>query len=167
MPRNSGEGHSGEAGRVTPGRGRGQVTRPPTPRPADAPTSSNMLVEHTVDTSNGQRVNPVLGQQTHPHRRTHEKPTPLTPRTTTNRPAQRPKPRPANEPRHRTHEKPAPPTPATATRTTHTTASSYAHNLEHPYNPRHRQRQRPLASNATTTPQPAPRLWRRTLRRSR
>ena len=57
--------------------------------------------------------------------------------------------------------------PATTLTTTHTSASSYDHNLEHPYDPRHRQRQRPLASNATTTQQPAPRLWRKTLRRSR
>ena len=113
------------------------------------------------------RDHPHLDQQTRPRHRTHEKPNPSTPKTTTNRPAQRPKPRPTNEPQRRTHEKPAPPTPATATRTTHTTASNHAHNLEHQRSTRHRQRSRPPAGNTSTTPQPAPRLWRRTLRRSR
>src|SRR5699024_11804795 len=84
---------------------------PPTPRPAVTPTSSNTLVEHTIDNDNGQHNDPVSGQQTRPHHRTHEKPAPPTAATTTNRPVQRPNPRPANKPHHRTREKPAPPTP--------------------------------------------------------
>src|SRR5699024_8886733 len=82
QPQYSGERHSGEAGRVTPGQGArtGHVTtqpstirhahnlehqrsphhrhrrrpaRRPRPRPPVTPTESNTLVEHTIDNDNG------------------------------------------------------------------------------------------------------------------
>src|SRR5699024_12485549 len=108
-------------------KGRGPATRPPPPRPPATPTTSNTLVEHTIDNDNGQHNDPVSGQQTRPQRRTHEKPDPPAPKTTTNSPAQRPNPRLANEPRHRTQEKPAPSTTATTTGTTHNTARNHPH----------------------------------------
>ena len=83
--------HSGEAGRVTPGRGRGQDTRQPNPRPATTPTTSNTNEAHTIDNGNGHQDNPHLGQQSHPPNRTLLWNTPS---------RQRPRPRPT------THQQP-------------------------------------------------------------
>src|SRR5699024_662831 len=57
--------------------------------------------------------------------------------------------------------------PRAGNATTHTSASNHAHDIEHPRSPHHRPQRRPPASNEPTTPQPAPTLWRGTLRRSR
>src|SRR5699024_2332205 len=65
-------------------------------------------------------------------------------------------------PLHRHHER-----PATTLTTTQSSANNHAHNLEHPYDPRHQQQPRPHAGNTPATQHPAPRLWRKTLRRSR
>src|SRR5699024_671815 len=63
QPQYSGERHSGEAGRVTPGRGREQDTRQPNPRPAGTPTASNINEAHAINTDDGQRDDLDLGQQ--------------------------------------------------------------------------------------------------------
>src|SRR5699024_9016716 len=53
QPHVCGVGHPGEAGRVTPGRRRGQLTRQPTPRPAATPTTSNTNEAHAINTDDG------------------------------------------------------------------------------------------------------------------
>ena len=70
--------YSGEAGRVTPGKGREQDTRPPNPRPATSHTTSNTTEAHTINTDDDHDDDPHLGQQPRPQRRTHEKPAPST-----------------------------------------------------------------------------------------
>src|SRR5699024_176018 len=102
-----------------------------------------------------------------PHRRTQEKSAPSTAATASNNPHHDPILGQQPRPQRRTPTKPTPPTPATATGTTHTTASNHAHNLEHPYDPRHQQQPRPHAGNTPATQQPAPIQWRKTPRRSR
>src|SRR5699024_8365350 len=70
-------------------------------------------------------------------------------------------------PQPRTPTKHTPSAPTAATTTTHTSANNHAHDTEHPYDLRHQQQPRPHAGNTPATQQPAPRLWRKTLRRSR
>ena len=66
QPRNSGEGHSGEAGEVTPGRGREQDTKQTNPRPAGTPTTSNTNEAHAINNDDGQQDDLDLGQQPRP-----------------------------------------------------------------------------------------------------
>ena len=95
QPQYSGERHSGEAGRVTPGQGREQDTRQPNPRPAGTPTSSNTTEAQTINTDDGQHNDPHLGQQLHPRHRTllwntHSTIPTSTTSTTTNHPTTSP-----------------------------------------------------------------------------
>src|SRR5699024_6790600 len=70
QPQYSGERHPGEAGRVTPGKGREQDTRQPNPRPAGTPTASNINEAHAIDNDDGQHDDLDLGQQPRPPNRT-------------------------------------------------------------------------------------------------
>src|SRR5699024_5730834 len=110
QPQYSGERHPGEAGRVTPGKGREQDTRQPNPRPAGTPTTSNTNEAHAINTDDGQRDDLDLGHRSRPPNRTILWNTPST-----------------------------------------TTTDTRRQRSDHPL----------------TAPQPAPTLWRRTLRRSR
>src|SRR5699024_7340534 len=111
QPQYSGDRHSGEAARVTPGRGRGQDRTHPTSRPGGTPTAATTTTEaHAINAADGQRDDPDPGQQSRPPNRTLLGNTPST-----------------------------------------TTPATRRQRSDHPL----------------TAPQPAPTLWRGTLRRSR
>src|SRR5699024_3050365 len=111
----------------------------------------SQLHRHQKRPRTGQYNDPVLGQQPRPHCRTYEKPAPSTAATASNNPHHDPHLDQQPRPQPRIPTKPTPSTTTTASTTTHTTASSHAHRIEHSCGTHHRQRQRTHADNAATT----------------
>src|SRR5699024_5694615 len=85
QPRDCGERHSGEAGRVTPGGGRRQGTGPTNPRPSGTPTPSNTNEAHAINNDDVQHDDLDLGHQSHPRHPTLLWNTPSTTTTATRR----------------------------------------------------------------------------------